>query len=94
MLVQFPLSRRAHAAEALASGADILKSRARQWAGRILTRVGVPGAIKPMETIDGVTGQKVAVSVGDLFVRLSIDGRDYYFDRLTGRFDGTGLGCS
>jgi hypothetical protein len=47
-----------------------------------------------METIDGVTGQKVAVSVGDLFVRLSIDGRDYYFDRLTGRFDGTGLGCS
>jgi len=43
-----------------------------------------------MEATDKITGQKVAVSIGDLFVRLSVDGRDYYFDRITGRFDGTG----
>jgi len=43
-----------------------------------------------MDLVDRVTGQEIKLTVGDLFVRLSIDGRDYYFDRFTGKFDGTG----
>ena len=43
-----------------------------------------------MEVKDSLTGQEVAVSVEVLFVRLTVDGRDYYFDRLTGKYNGTG----
>ena len=42
---------------------------------------------------DIVTGGVIEVKVGSLFTRLSVNGRDYYFDRITGRFAGTGQGC-
>jgi hypothetical protein len=67
-----------------------LLGRARERLGALLNRIGVPGAIQPVEVRDKLTGQQVSVSVGELFVRVSVDGRDYYFDRLSGRFDGTG----
>ena len=54
-------------------------------------RLGAPGAIRDFEINDELTGQQVSVAVGGTYVRLSVDGRDYYFDRLTGQFDGTGV---
>jgi len=61
--------------------------------GRLLNRLGVAGAVKPMKISDSLTGQKMEIRVGLLFTRISVNGRDYYFNRLSGRFDGTGMGC-
>ena len=60
---------------------------------RLLNRLGVPGAVKDITINDELTGQVIEVRVGVLFVCLSVNGRDYYFRRLTGKFDGTGYGC-
>ena len=67
-----------------------LRERLRTMVGDLLNRAGAPGAIRAFELTDDVTRQRIAIQVGARFVRLSVDGRDYYFDRLTGRFDGTG----
>ena len=41
-----------------------------------------------MELSDALTKQQIAVSVGSTYVRLTVNERDYYFDRLTGRLTG------
>jgi hypothetical protein len=74
-----------------ASRITILRGRVREAFCRLLNRWGVPGAIKPMDFQDAVTKQHISVQYGLFFMVLTIDGRDYYFDRITGRFDGTGL---
>lgn len=61
---------------------------------RLLNRAGVPGAIQPMSYHDNLTGQQIDVRVGMLFTVLTVNEHDYYFDRMTGRFDGTGSGCT
>jgi hypothetical protein len=92
-VIPFPAERVPRSAQLGATNFDILRGRARQWLGRILSRVGMPGSIKPVEFDDKFTGQHIAVSVGELFTCISVGGRDYYFDRLTGRFDGAGTDC-
>ena len=52
-----------------------------------------PGVIQTFSFNDALTGNMIIVSVGDRFTRLTINGRDYYVDRITGRFAGTGMGC-
>ncbi len=89
-IIGFPSERVSRAPRDGATMIDVLGSRMRMGIGRLLNRLGVPAAIQPVEFTDETTKQHVAVAVDDLFVRLSVDGRDYYFDRLTGRFDGTG----
>jgi len=42
---------------------------------------------------DGLTGNEIEITLSGAYSVISINGRDYYFDRLTGRFGGTGLGC-
>ncbi|MGE3108646.1 MAG: hypothetical protein AB7O77_09900 [Phycisphaerales bacterium] len=66
------------------------KLRFRERFGKTLTGIGVPGAVAPFDHTDPATKQTIRVSVGPLFTRLSVNERDYYFDRLTGKFDGTG----
>lgn len=89
-VVSFPSHRVSHTVRDDATSLDIALSRLRAGIGRMLNRLGAPAVIQPMEVTDEITKQHVAVAVDDLFVRVSVDGRDYYFDRLTGRFDGTG----
>ena len=60
---------------------------------RLLNSFGLPGGIRDTTITDELTGQYIEVMVGVLFTRLSVNGRDYYFRRLSGRFDGTGMGC-
>jgi hypothetical protein len=55
--------------------------------------MGMPGAIRDFHMKDELSGQEIDIAVTLLFTRISINGRDYYFDRLTGRFGGTGCGC-
>ena len=73
---------------------DVWWGRVRQWLGRTANALRYPAVVQPMEISDPVTGCSIEIRVGSLFTVISVDGRDYYFKRLTGRFDGTGMGCS
>lgn len=76
-----------------ASALTIYLGRARELLGRLLNKVGVPGAVRNVHIKDALTGQEIDVHVSALFTRISVNGRDYYFTRATGKFDGTGMGC-
>ena len=89
-VVEFPSARVSRPVRDGATTIDIARSRVKAGVGRLLNKMRVPAAIQPIEIVDKITNQHVAVAVDDLFVRVSVDGRDYYFDRMTGRFDGTG----
>jgi len=89
-VVRFPAERVARSAAIGATWLDIMKSRVREHIGRTMCRVGIPGAIQGVSLKDSRTGQEISISVGAQYVCLSVNGRDYYFDRITGRFDGTG----
>ena len=89
-ILKFPVGRVARPAAVGASRGQIWRGRVRELAGRALSRLGAPGAIADCEFKDAVTGREIQVEVGALCVRLSIDGRDYYFDRFSGRYDGMG----
>lgn len=49
-----------------------------------------PGAIRNLDHHDELTGQHLQVKVGLLYTCVSVDGRDYFFRRYSGHFDGTG----
>lgn len=68
-----------------------MRERLRALLGFFL--MALPGWIREVEIDDEVSGQHLTVSVSPWFTRLTINGRDFYFDRLTGRFDGTGSGA-
>lgn len=67
-----------------------LRDRATEWLFRALDRLGAPGAIRDLDFHDEVNGCTVAIRVGLYFTIITLDGRDYYFNRLSGRLDGTG----
>ena len=46
--------------------------------------------IEPFEHEDAMTGHKIEVKVSPRYSKLSVDDREYYFERETGKFDGTG----
>lgn len=60
---------------------------------RLLQRLHVPGAIQDMRFHDVVSGQELEIRVGIFQTRMTINGRDYYFCRISGKLDGTGSGC-
>jgi len=76
-----------------ASIIDIAIGRARELLGRILNRLRIPGAVKDIYINDALTGQEIKIHVGVLITRLSVNGRDYFFHRLSGKLVGTGMGC-
>lgn len=62
--------------------------------GRLARHVGVPGAITNIDIHDSVSGYHLVVRIGVFYTCVSVDGRDFYFYRWSGRLDGTGSGCS
>jgi hypothetical protein len=62
----------------------------RRFVGDSLNRLGVPGFIQPISYHDLVLGQHVTVQVTTHYTIVSIGGRDLFFNRRTGLFDGTG----
>ena len=76
-----------------ASRANIVMARGKIALGKLLNRFHAPGAVQPFMYKDSFTRDIIEVRIGVLFTVFSVNGRDYYFDRLTGRFDGTGQGC-
>jgi hypothetical protein len=82
---------RNYLALAHASSVDILRVRFRILVGKALTSLRIPGAIRDQKINDPVTHHLIDIRVGDLFTKISVDGRDYYFHRLTGKFDGADM---
>ena len=77
-------------AEGNASVWSRLLCRARVRLGKLLLMLHVPGVVHNVQIDDAVTGLTVEVEVGVLFTVVRVNGRDFWFDRFTGRFDGTG----
>ena len=71
---------------------QVLRGRLKLWSGLVAEWIGLPGFIQNSEIRDRLTGQNIRIRVGNLFTVLSVNGRDYFFSRFTGRFDGTGSG--
>lgn len=90
-IIRFPLERvRLRATEGVAFAPERNADRIPRWVRRWLFRSKLPGAIQDIELNPNLTGQLFSVCVGEYFVRVRVDGYDYYFDRITGRFDGVG----
>ena len=79
-------------AEGQEGGADMKRvwSSVRRGIGRLANLAGLPGAVQAM-TIDDAFAGKVEIRVSPSFTVVSINGRDLYFWRLSGKFDGTGM---
>jgi hypothetical protein len=50
----------------------------------------LPGFIRNIEIPDRFTGDFVKVNVGVRYTIITVNNRDYYFNRITGYFAGTG----
>lgn len=79
-----------HAPSGGATLFGVYSGRARALLGRLLNRLGFPGAIRDTQFRDAATGDEIEIQVGELFTRLSVNRRDYYFRRISGKFDGSG----
>lgn len=93
-VVQLRRSYRPSPARFGASRFQVALGRIRVWFGQALQTKQMPGLLRDAEIQDEVTGQSIVIRTGPLFTRISVNGRDYFFDRFTGRFDGSGFGCS
>lgn len=68
----------------------VLADRFRALVGRILQKMHIPGFVSDTTCNDLVTGDQIRIINSPLAVCISINNRDYYFDRFTGKFNGTG----
>ena len=65
--------------------------RSSQYAiGLGLELFGAPGKIREFEYIDPATNDTVYLSTGARYSVLHVGTKRFFFDRVTGRFDGTG----
>lgn len=71
---------------------DKIVTELRYGLGSLLNWFEVPGPVKPMDIYDDLTATRVRVVTGSLFTIISVDGKDFYFHRLTGKYDGSGKG--
>lgn len=63
----------------------------RNTLGRLLDLLRVPGLVREMSHGDKLTNSYISVKYSRLFTIVHVNGVDYYFRRLTGKFDGTGM---
>ena len=71
-----------------------LRDALRNAAGWSLERFRAPARLKPFEFIDPETNETVYVYTDRLYSVLCVGQRRFYFDRITGKFDGTSLELS
>lgn len=75
------------------SGAVILWLRCKDallnTGGWCLDKIKAPAVLKEFEFVDPETDETVYLSTSRQFAILSVGSRRFYFDRLTGKFDGT-----
>jgi len=54
---------------------------------------GLPGFVHQIDYADKVTGDRIRIKVSWRYTVVACNNREYWFNRLTGKFDGTGYGC-
>ena len=69
---------------------DIFKTMLKESFGRLLCRLGLPSFVENFHHEDPATGQELKISSSALRTVISFNDQDYYFSRLTGKFEGTG----
>ena len=94
MIISFPIKQKLYPSSTGATKTDIIVGRIKECLGRTLLRTGIPAMLSDCSINDELTGQQIDIQSGVLFTRVSINGRDYFFDRFTGKYSGTGTGCS
>lgn len=90
LLLRFPIHQGARPPENGATRGQIWKWRTINFVATLLNKMGLPGFVTPISFDDELTGQTINIRISDYFTIISIDGRDLYFHRLNGKFDGTG----
>jgi hypothetical protein len=68
----------------------IIRRILRHAFGSALEIVHAPAKIKEFEYIDPITNETVYLSTGARYSVLHVGVKRFFFDRVTGRFDGTG----
>jgi hypothetical protein len=89
-VLAFPSARVGRPSAMGATRWDIWRGRLVELIGVALNRARIPGAVRDVTLKDSLTGQEVEIRVGVLSTRISVNGRDYYFDRITGKQNGAG----
>lgn len=74
-----------------ASRWTITKESIKQRMGFLLNFLRIPGLVRPIKVYDRLTNTHIEVRLGGFFTVVSVDGKDYYFQRLTGKYDGSGM---
>ena len=67
-----------------------LSTKLRMWWGTVLEKIHAPAKIREFEYIDPVTNQTVYLATGARYSVLHVGGKQLFFSRTTGKFDGTG----
>ena len=53
--------------------------------------LGFPGFVKSLKHYDRLTNTNIEVRLGGFFTVIAVNGKDYYFRRITGKYDGSGM---
>ena len=73
---------------------SLLRLQLKRWwrekSGWVLEKLHSPAKIKEFEYVDPITNEAVYLSTGTRYSVLHVGDKQFFFDRVTGRFDGTG----
>lgn len=73
---------------------EVLRLRFRDWLrekiGWVLEKLHSPARIREFEYVDPVTNETVYLSTGTRYAVFHVGDKQFFFDRVTGQFDGTG----
>ena len=71
-----------------------IKDVVAQIPGQLCSLLHLPGFIQAMDYADMVTGDRIIIHIGRRYTVITINSRDYWFRRISGKFDGTGYSIS
>jgi hypothetical protein len=70
-------------------GATSVIGRLLEMAGRVMERLHFPARLREFEYVNPISDETIYLSTGSRYSVLHIGEQMLYFDRVTGRFDGT-----
>ena len=73
---------------------QIILGRLKYKTGLALNFIGVSGFVKPTKIYDRLTNTNLEVVLGGYFTIIKVNGKDFYFSRFSGEYDGSGMGVS
>lgn len=59
--------------------------------GHLFNFFDIPGFVRKMKIYDDLTDTYIEVRLNVFFAVISVNGKDYYFKRLIGKYDGSGM---